>query len=112
MKRTGTLVHIRQLCCLGVSSESLMPALLRSLREFVDADSAGFFWVDAKGEMTNLYAERLLPPKLMRLYFERHYDGEEHPFRAEFLKPFTDSSSVVPFFCLDLLDPFLFRRLF
>ena len=86
MKRTGTLVHIRQLCCLGVSSESLMPALLRSLREFVDADSAGFFWVDAKGEMTNLYAERLLPPKLMRLYFERHYDGEEHPFRAEFLK--------------------------
>ena len=85
MKRTGTLVHIRQLCCLGISSESLMPALLRSVREYVDADSAGFFWVDAKGEMTNLYAERMLPPKLMRLYFERHYDGE-HPFRAEFLK--------------------------
>ncbi len=85
MKRTGTLVHIRQLCCLGISSESLMPALLRSVREYVDADSAGFFWVDAKGEMTNLYAERMLPPKLMRLYFERHYDGE-HPFRVEFLK--------------------------
>lgn len=86
MKRTATLVHIRQLCCLGITGESLMPALLRSIREFVDADSAGFFWVDAKGEMTNLYAERMLPPKLMRLYFERHYDGAEHPFRTEFMK--------------------------
>jgi DNA-binding NarL/FixJ family response regulator len=94
MKRTGTLVHIRQLCCLGVSGESLMPALLRSVREFVDADSAGFFWVDAHGEMTNLYAERMLPPKLMRLYFERHYDGPEHPFRGEFLKRAKSSDTV------------------
>ncbi len=86
MKRSVQLAHIRQLCCLGISGQSLMPALLKALREFVDADSAGFFWVDAKGDMTNLYADRMLPPGLMKLYFERHYDGPEFPFRNSFLQ--------------------------
>lgn len=63
-----------------------MPALLRAIREYVSADSAGFFWVDTQGEMTNLYADRMLSPNLMRLYFERYYDGGEHPFRKAFLK--------------------------
>src|SRR6185369_12772247 len=86
MKRSVQLAHIRQLCCLGYPGQSLMPALLRAVREFIGADSAGFFWVDAKGDMTNLFAERMLPPGLMRLYFERHYDGVEHPFRKAFLQ--------------------------
>ena len=63
-----------------------MPALLRAVREFIGADSAGFFWVNARGDMTNLFAERMLSPGLMRLYFERHYDGAEHPFRQAFLQ--------------------------
>ena len=86
MKRTAQLAHIRQLCCIGLPGQALMPALLRAIREYVSADSAGFFWVDAKGEMTNLYADRMLSPGLMRVYFERHYDGGEHPFRQAFIK--------------------------
>ena len=86
MKRSAQLAHIRQLSCLGISGQALMPALLRAVREYVGADSAGFFWVDAKGEMTNLYADRMLAPGLMRLYFERHYDGAEHSFREAFLQ--------------------------
>jgi DNA-binding CsgD family transcriptional regulator len=85
MKHSVQLAHIRQLCCLGIPGQTLMPALLRALREFVNADSAGFFWVDASGNMTNLYADRMLPPGLMKLYFERHYDGPEFPFRQSFL---------------------------
>lgn len=85
MKHSARLAHIRQLCCLGLSGQALMPALLRAIREYVDADSAGFFWVDAKGDMTNLYADRMLAPNLMRLYFERHYDGDELPFKQAFL---------------------------
>ncbi len=86
MKRTAQLAHIRQLCCIGLSGQALMPTLLRAIREYASADSAGFFWVDAKGEMTNLYADRMLAPNLMRMYFERHYDGGEHPFRPAFIK--------------------------
>ena len=85
MKRSLQLAHIRQLCCIGLPGQALMPALLRAIREYVSAESAGFFWVDAKGEMTNLYADRMLSPALMRVYFERHYDGGEHPFRKAFL---------------------------
>ena len=46
-----------------------MASLLPSLRELVPSDSAGFFWVDARGEMSNLYAERMLPADVMALYF-------------------------------------------
>lgn len=61
-----------------------MPALLGDLHELVACDSAGFFWVDEAGEMSNLYAERLLPPDLMREYFRRFYDDRERGFQKGF----------------------------
>jgi hypothetical protein len=51
-----------------------MASLLPALRELVPSDSAAFFWVDSRGEMQNLYAERLLPAEVMSLYFERYYE--------------------------------------
>ena len=86
MKTAARLAYIRQLSCLGLPGETLIPTLLKSVREYVGAESAGFFWVDARGEMTDLYAERVLPAPLMQLYFERHYDGPELPFREAFRK--------------------------
>ena len=47
MKHASQLAHIRQLCCIGLPGQALMPALLRAIREYVSAESAGFFWVDA-----------------------------------------------------------------
>ena len=94
MKRSAQLVHIRQLCCIGLPGQALMPALLRAIRDYVPADSAGFFWVDAEGDMTNLYADRMLPPGKMRTYFERHYDGKEHPFRHAFLQRAANKDAV------------------
>jgi DNA-binding CsgD family transcriptional regulator len=63
-----------------------MASLLPALRELVPSDSAGFFWVDSRGDMQNLYAERLLPPDVMSLYFERYYNGREAAFRKSFLE--------------------------
>ena len=63
-----------------------MSSLLPAMRQLVPSDSAGFFWVDARGEMRNLYAERLLPPDVMSLYFERYYEGREASFRKAFLE--------------------------
>lgn len=85
MKQSAVRARIRQLCCLGLPGEMLMASLLPAIRELVPSDSAGFFWVDARGEMRNLYAERLLPPDLMSLYFARYYDGREASFRRSFL---------------------------
>jgi DNA-binding CsgD family transcriptional regulator len=84
MRPAELRVHIRQLCCLGVTGEQLMPPLLKAVRQLVGAESAGFFWVDARGDMTALYAERLLPAPVMQVYFERFYDGAESSFRRAF----------------------------
>ena len=59
MKQSAVRARIRQLCCLGLPGELLMSSLLPALRELVPSDSAAFFWVDSRGEMRNLYAERL-----------------------------------------------------
>ena len=85
MKQSSVRARIRQMCCLGLPGEVLMGSLLPALRELVPSDSAGFFWVDSRGEMRNLYAERLLPPEVMSLYFERYYEGNEASFRRAFL---------------------------
>lgn len=79
-----TRVHIRQLCCLGLPGEQLMPPLLKAVRQLVRAESAAFFWVDAHGEMTKLYSERTLPEAVMKMYFERYYDREGSAFRRAF----------------------------
>lgn len=63
-----------------------MPAVLRSMRHLVPADSAAFSWVDERGDLVNLYAERLLPPEQMRRYFERHYESPEHAFRQRLME--------------------------
>jgi hypothetical protein len=84
VKQSNVRARIRQLCCLGLPGEMLVGSLLTALRELVPSESAAFFWVDARGEMRNLYAERLLPAELMSLYFERYYDGEQSSFRKAF----------------------------
>ncbi|MBL8515200.1 MAG: helix-turn-helix transcriptional regulator [Betaproteobacteria bacterium] len=86
MKRAAQLAHVRQIASLELSGATIMPALLRAVREFVDAGSAGFFWVDSEGDMTNLYAERSLPPHVMKAYFEKHYGDKPHAFREKFLE--------------------------
>lgn len=77
-------VHIRQLCCLGLPGEQLMPPLLKAVRELVGADSAAFFWVDTQGEMLKLYSEKTLPEEVMKVYFNRYYETGESAFRRAF----------------------------
>ncbi len=84
MKNTALLAHIRQLCCLGLGGRAIMPALLKAARELVPSDSAEFFWVDACGEMSNHYAEQMLPADVMQFYFRRVDAEGEHPFFASF----------------------------
>ena len=72
-----------------------MASLLPSLRELVPSDSAGFFWVDARGEMSNLYAERMLSADVMSLYFERFYEGRQASFRQAFLERANAPEGVV-----------------
>jgi DNA-binding CsgD family transcriptional regulator len=84
VKHSAAIAHIRQLCCLGLGGEAIMPALLRDLHDLVPCDSAGFFWVDEHYEMSNLCAEKMLASDLMRLYFSRFYHKAEQSFQTGF----------------------------
>ena len=84
MKNAALLAHIRQLCCLGLGGRVIMPALLNAVHKLVQADSAEFFWVDARGEIVNHYAEQMLPAEVLRFYFRRSDSEGEHPFFASF----------------------------
>lgn len=65
MSRSPARVTLRQLCSLGLPGPLLLPALLPVVRELVPASHAAFFFCDAHGLITNLYAERMLPPRSM-----------------------------------------------
>ncbi len=53
-----------------------MPALLRSLRREIPSVAGAFFWVDAIGEITHLYAERMPAPEVLHKFFARRRDKD------------------------------------
>jgi DNA-binding CsgD family transcriptional regulator len=84
MPRVRDISFIRKLCGLGFPAQTVAQGLLPELRKFIPSHSAGVFWVDPQGEMTSLYAERLLPPDAMAAYFERHYAVKVESFSDAF----------------------------
>jgi DNA-binding CsgD family transcriptional regulator len=85
MKQVAAAAHIRQLCSLGLPAEAIMPALLRSIHVPAPCDLAAFFWVDAVGDMTHMYSEKMLSAEATGRYFERHYESAVHAFRERVL---------------------------
>lgn len=83
MTAMSTRVTLRQLCNLGLPAPLLLPSLLPVLRELVPASHAGFFFCDARGGISNLYAERLLAPNAMAAY---HDDHSNQQFRKQYLQ--------------------------
>lgn len=84
MPRVRDVSFIRKLCALGLPAQTIAQCLLPELRKFIPSHSAGVFWVDQQGEMTSLYAERLLPPDAMAAYYERHYAVKAKSFSDAF----------------------------
>src|SRR5437762_13641696 len=84
MPRVRDISFIRKLCGLGLPAQTVTQCLLPELRKFIPSHSAGLFWVDQLGEMTSLYAERLLPPDAMAAYYEKHYAVKAESFSDVF----------------------------
>src|SRR6266571_54674 len=84
MPRVRDVSFIRKLCTLGLPAQTVAQCLLPELRKLIPSHSAGVFWVDPHGEMTSLYAERLLPPDAMAAYYEKHYAVKAKSFPEAF----------------------------
>src|SRR5512138_369432 len=84
MARARDVAFIRSLCGLGLPAQTLALSVLPALRQLIRAHSAAVFWVDQAGDMTSLYAERMLPPDAMAAYYERHYQARGAQFPDAF----------------------------
>ncbi|TAG72392.1 MAG: LuxR family transcriptional regulator [Burkholderiales bacterium] len=84
-ERGSARLTIRQLAGLGLPAAVALPPLLSALKHLVRSSHAAFFYCDAQGHMTNMYAERMLPPETMSRYYERHYRADTHAFSKAYL---------------------------
>lgn len=89
--KASSRITLRQLCALRLPASLVLPSLLPVLRQIVTAEHAAFFFCDAKGQIVNLYAERMLAPQAMASYYERHFESD---FRAKYLDRVARASPV------------------
>lgn len=69
--------YIRQLCCLGLSGQIIMPELLRALHSFIPSLSNMFHWADENYQMSNVYSENSALYPLQALYLQEYYNSKE-----------------------------------
>ena len=76
-------ITLRQICRLNMPGPVVLPALLPALRQVIRADHAAFFYCDERGNISNLYAERMLPPAEQAQFHDRHSEAQ---FRRKYLQ--------------------------
>jgi DNA-binding CsgD family transcriptional regulator len=79
MKHVAAITHFRQLCCLGVEAQTLMPAALKALHDLIGSDGNAFFWTADSGEIGNVYFEQPMPRDIAALYFNEFLNNPRRP---------------------------------
>jgi DNA-binding CsgD family transcriptional regulator/GAF domain-containing protein len=72
-----SLLRLRQMSCLPLPAETLLPEALSCLHELVPSHANVFFWQDARGEVVRIFDERPISPELGRMYAENFYKSRE-----------------------------------
>ena len=52
MKQSAAIAHFRQLCCLGLDSQMVIPSVLEALHELIGSATNAFFWSAETGDIT------------------------------------------------------------
>jgi DNA-binding CsgD family transcriptional regulator len=69
--------RIKQLCCLGLGGEAVMPALLRGLHALIPSYGNQFMWADENQQLSNLYGENPDTAQFAPLYVGEFYNRGE-----------------------------------
>lgn len=77
MKNAAAVSYIRQLCCLGLGGQIIMPELLRALHAFIPSASNMFHWADENSQMSNTYCENSDLYSLYPQYLKEFYNSRE-----------------------------------
>lgn len=82
MKHTAAIAHFRQMCCLNINPQILMPALLQHLHELIGSDSNAFYWSNRPGRVTNAYSEEPMPRDIAVLFYDEFLNNSKRPDAA------------------------------
>ena len=82
MKHAAAIAHFRQLCCLILDSQTLMPTVLQTLHDLVGSDSNGFYWSAQPGRITNVYSEEPMARDISALFFDEFLNNRKRPDAA------------------------------
>lgn len=82
MKHAATIAHFRQLCCLDLDSQTLMPTILQTIHDLIGSDSSAFYWSTQPGRVTNAYSEEVMPREVSALFFDEFLNNRKRPDAA------------------------------
>lgn len=77
MNNKHTVAYIRQLSCLGLDGEIIMPEILRTLHEFIPGALNLFAWADENYQLSNVYSDSSVPASLQSIYIEEFYNSKK-----------------------------------
>lgn len=95
MKHSAEIAHFRQMCCLGVESQTAMPSLLKSLHRLIGSNSNSFYWAAHNGDITNVYMEQLMPKDIAACFFKEFVNNRAREFSALDLRKYLPKGKVV-----------------
>ena len=95
MKYAAEVAHFRQLCCLGVSSQTAMSSLLQALHGLIGSNSNSFYWAADNGDIANVYMEQLMPKDILANFFTEFLNNPNREFSALDLRKYLPKGHVV-----------------
>src|SRR5580765_5745551 len=93
--RVAVLSEIRQLCCLRMPAQQVMPLLLKTLHRFIPSYTNLFDWVDSEYQISNYYSEGPMCPEAARLYFQEFYNKREREVMPGFSEQVRTGRGVI-----------------
>jgi DNA-binding CsgD family transcriptional regulator len=76
--------RFKQLCCLGLGGEAVVPALLEELQTIVPHFGSSVFFLGPTGELQNIYDRNPETPHVAPLYLREFYNRPEREFGMGF----------------------------
>ncbi len=76
-KQSAALARIRQACCLGLPSRSLMPMVAAQLRAEIASACCQFTWSSESGRISNFWSDTFMPRRLAWIILHhRRYEAD------------------------------------
>src|SRR5258708_37544671 len=78
----GAEARFKQVCCLGLHSEAVIPALLNELHSLIPSFSNSFLFADETGALANVYLENPESVRVYPLYQQEFRERREREFKG------------------------------